>query len=122
VFICVFRHPSKTATSIVTECRREKYLHNLSMNFDKALQVWEAMYSHILDKHHRVGEEWLFVHYNQFLDGSVAYKLEKALGVTVDCSFVDPKLKRSTTMETIPIRTLSIYQRLCNLAGYIEEQ
>jgi len=118
VYICVFRHPGVTATSILKECKRERYLRNLSMSFNKALQVWELMYTHALEIHYPQGGDWIFVHYNQFLDGSAFEILEKTLGVEVDRNFVDPRLKRSTTSNAVPQHTLSLYQKLCHLAGY----
>lgn len=118
VFICVFRHPGATATSILRECRRDPSLHSLSMDFEKALQVWELMYNHVLEIHYPQGGEWLFVHYEQLLNGSAFSKLEKTLGVTIDRDFVDPNLRRSPAVETIPQSTLSLYQRLCELAEY----
>jgi hypothetical protein len=117
VFICVFREPARTAHSIVKECRDAPYLHSLSINFSRAVGIWTLMYRHILEVHRHVGE-WLFVHYDQVLDGSVIAKLESALGVQVDRQFPDPQLKRSPENGKVGSETLSVYDQLCELAQY----
>jgi hypothetical protein len=119
-FICIFRHPAATARSILKERCREPYLRSVFMNFQRSLEVWELMYRHILEIHCHQGE-WLFFHYNQFLNGSAFERIEKALGVAPDQSFPDPRLQRSMPKGLVPPTTLSLYSKLCNLAGYNEE-
>lgn len=118
VFICVFRHPGETVTSILKECRRADYLHSLKIDFSDALRVWKLMYQHILQVHYKPEERWLFVHYNQLLEGSVLRKFEEVLGAEVDRSFADAKYKRSSWVGDIPDQIKSIYERLCELSGY----
>ncbi len=118
VFICVFRHPGATVASILKQSQKVPHLRNFSISARQAFQVWELMYSHILRIHYPQGEEWLFLHYNQFLDGSAFGKLEKRLGIKVDHDFVEPHLNRSKPLDRVRSRTLSIYDDLCNLAGY----
>jgi len=119
VFLCVFRHPAATASSILTICMNESYLKSLPMNVEKAMHIWELMYSHVLEVHSKEGE-WIFAHYNQFLDGSVFDKLERMLDVSIDREFIDPKLKRSLPEGDVPGTTMDLYHRLCVLAGYKE--
>lgn len=123
VFLCVFRQPGTTANSIVKEARRsaDNGKMNLYFDFAQALKVWELMYTHILETHYPQGGEWLFLHYQQFLDGSGFKKIEEKLGITVDRSFVDSKLNRSEITKIIPNHILSIYSHLCNLSGYVCE-
>ena len=116
LFICVFRHPGATAKSIVKESQR--YSENLYLDFNKALQIWEMMYTHILDIHYPKGGDWLFIHYEQFFDGSAFDKLKKNLNATLYCDFVEPKLNRSTATNTLPTGLSLIYQELCNKAEY----
>jgi len=118
VQVCVFRNPSTTANSIVKEWERSPYLHNIPMTDDYALRVWESMYTHILTRHCAFDGSWLFIHYNQFLDGSAFDRLEHALDVTADRSFVDPSLARSDGHMPVTGDISSIYDRLCELANY----
>src|SRR5262249_26774035 len=71
VFLCVFRDPARTVTSILKECRTAAYLEGLPMDYAGAIEVWTLMYRHVLEIHRLVGE-WLFFHYDQlFRDPSL---------------------------------------------------
>jgi hypothetical protein len=120
VFVCVFREPDRTAASMVKEAREAPYLRNLEIDVPAALEVWRLMYRHILDIH-RHQDEWLFIHYDQALDGSGLDRLEAALGAPVDRSFADRALKRSPSGGVVPPATLATYRELCELAGYAVE-
>ncbi|MCM8789026.1 MAG: hypothetical protein NC907_04480 [Candidatus Omnitrophica bacterium] len=117
VFICVFRHPSDTAISILKECQREPYLSNLSINFRGAIHVWSLMYTHILTKHKSHGK-WLFLHFNQILTKSGIYSMENFIQAEVNKNFPDPNLRRSRS-DFSPGKTADkIYQELCMMANY----
>jgi len=118
LLLCVFRHPSVTAASIVTECQRADYLRDVQMDAGRALKVWESMYRHVLEIHYPQGGDWLFVHYDQLLDGTAFAAIEAKLGVRLDSGFADPRLKRSKAVERPSARAIAIYQRLCSLARY----
>ena len=120
VFICVFRHPATTANSILTECNIEPYLANLSMNYERALQVWTLMHRHILETHTLSGQ-WLFLHYNQVLTEEGLDSLEKFTCAKVDRSFPTNKLSRSMYSEEVPLKSMRIYRDLCKLAGYQDQ-
>jgi len=115
VFLCVFREPGRTVSSI-KKAARERY-RGFYLTQDRSLRVWTHMYQHVLEKHSKVGQ-WLFVHYDQILAGSAISRIEDALDIKVDTSFIDPNLKRSRDSGNLPDRTSQIYQRLCALAGY----
>jgi hypothetical protein len=116
IFLCVFREPGRTATSMITDSRERTYLRGLKLTRRRALGVWTSMYQHVLDRHSKRGQ-WLFVHYDQILDGSAIPRLEHVLETKIDTSFIDASLKRSHDSHNLPKRTLAIYQRLCSLAG-----
>ncbi len=117
VFLCVFREPSRTARSVLKECRSADYLAGLPMDFGDALEVWALMYRHILEVHRHTGD-WLFFHYDQlFEDGSLA-ELEAVLGAPVNRQFPDARLKRSAAEGEVGGTALEVYGQLCELAGY----
>lgn len=116
-FVCIFREPGRTAYSILKECRDAPYLHDLPMDFDKAVSVWTLMYRQILEVHRHAGD-WLFVHFDQILDGSAIARLETVLRTEVDAQFSDPALKRSPNDSDAGPEALRVYGRLCELAGY----
>ncbi len=121
VFVCVFRHPMVTAASIVKECDRMPYLSSLIMTTEIAVEVWQLMYDHILQKHLHEGD-WLFLHYEQMLRGDGADRLEKFVGAAVDHGFPDKDLRRSVAAEAPPLAAMRTYEALCTLAGHYGER
>jgi hypothetical protein len=117
VFICVFREPNRTAQSIMENVRTETYLHPLRFGYEDALKTWTLMYRHVLERH-RMSGEWLFVHYDQVLDGDGATRIATAVGAGIDAGFPDSSLKRSPATGEVPPETADVYARLCALAGY----
>ncbi len=120
-FLCVFREPGRTVSSIRRDVR-EQYPYERYKGFhltnQRALEAWTSMYQHVLEKHSKEGQ-WIFLHYDQILDGSAIPQIEAPLNVKVDTSFVDPNLKRSPDSGDLPPLALQTYQRLCVNAGYI---
>ncbi len=121
VYICVFRHPGVTVSSILNQKKKVPHLKNFSINTKQAFQVWRLMYSRILKVHYREGGEWVFLHYNQFFDGSAFQKLENKLVVAADRGFVDSKLNRSAQVKKVDKMCLLVYDELCALAGFDNE-
>jgi hypothetical protein len=117
VFLCVFREPGVTAQSMITALRERDFLKDVRLSRRRALRVWSSMYAHVLERHRHSGD-WLFVHYDQFLDGSAIPRVEALLETEIDSSFVDPQLKRSTGSRALPRRTAEVYRELCALAGH----
>lgn len=114
LFACVFRHPLATARSIAREVR----YGDLSVDTDTSVDIWTAIYSRILGRLRHRGE-WLFVHYEQLLDGSGVERLARALGAPLDPSLADPALRRSTAPTDPPAGTAATYEELCASAGYV---
>jgi hypothetical protein len=117
VYVCVFREPARTANSIVRESDDAPYLRSLRMDFARAVSIWTLMYKHVLTRHCREGE-WLFVHYDQILDGTAMPRLAETLEADLDESFPTPTLARSSADGTVPESASRIYDRLCELAHY----
>ncbi len=117
VFICVFRDPRRTVQSILTECREEAYLKDLPMDEPRAYEVWMLMHRHILDRHSRQGH-WLFLHYDQILEGGGLDRLDAFVEARVDRSFVEPALRRSAAKGRMPESAARLYATLCERAGW----
>lgn len=94
-FICVFRHPSVTAASIVREVSEEPYYRNLRVDAAKALRVWRGMYRQILDFHCTDPGNWFFLDYDQLVGGAALGPLGRFLAATLDGALLDPALNRS---------------------------
>ena len=116
--VCVFREPGRTADSVLREIGEAHYLRDLRIDRRGVLQVWTLMYRHILERHRRRGP-WLFLHYDQVVDGSGLDRLDALLGVEVDRSFADVTLARSASSagaDGVPAETARVYAALCALA------
>jgi hypothetical protein len=61
---------------------------------------------------------WVFLHYDQLLDGSAISRIEHALGARVDHAFAEPGLKRSGADGTTSAEDQAIYAALCQLAKF----
>jgi hypothetical protein len=116
VFLCVFREPAVTAASMITAVRERGYLENVRLSRRRALRIWTSMYQHVLHRHRHDGE-WLFIHYDQFLDGSAIARVQALIEAEIDPGFVDPQLRRSSGSGEVPRRTAELYRELCALAG-----
>jgi hypothetical protein len=115
-FLCVFREPGRTVVSMKRDIRDRPY-RGFYLTRRRALDVWTSMYEHVLESHSDE-DPWLFVHYDQVLDGSATPRLEETLEAKLDTRSVDFSLKRSQDPATrLPRRTASVYERLCALAG-----
>ena len=115
VLVCVFREPARTANSLVTEWQSADW-RTYEMTFERGLAHWREAYRRVLDLR-AMGGEWLFLHYDQILDGSGVGRLEATLGVSVDHEFPETSLNRSPVCGEVRDTETSIYERLCELAG-----
>ncbi len=119
VYICVFRRPADNLHSLLAEARRDSEIRGVALRFSvrEAAAMWHSMYGRILDRHHKPGEEWVFVEYSQLMDGSGYAAIEQALGVNVQRSFAERRLERSNAGNVgVPPRLLSLYARLQSLS------
>lgn len=117
VFVCVFRDPGSTARSMLTEVETQRYLRDLRLTRELALQVWTLMYGHVLETHRHRGE-WLFLHYEQVLRPEGLDALAAFTGAEVDRSFPEPGLRHQRDAGPVPPETAETYALLCELAGY----
>lgn len=109
--LCVFRHPSIVATSVLQECRSAPYLANLAISPELILASWCLFYRHVLEKHVRSGA-WLFVAYDSLFESSTLDHIEAFSGHKLDRELVDPALNRSLAVQTTSAEAEEIYQQL----------
>ena len=121
VFICVFREPFNTASSIIKECQDSVALHPLKMTENIALEVWYCMYRHILDRYksERNRSKWLFIHFNQIFSDRGLETIQQLTQASVDKSFPEKRINRTKLQKSImPKKIEHIYKQLCSLASY----
>ncbi|HCF96782.1 MAG TPA: hypothetical protein DEW46_17150 [Verrucomicrobia bacterium] len=115
--ICIFRDPETSAASMVRMCSSGPYWSAVRLNRSRALAVWAAMYSHILERHQSSGD-WLFIHFNQLFDAVGMERLKAFTGAEVDRDFPDANRITERPKSHVPGSLRSLYFRLCGLAGY----
>lgn len=118
LLICVFRHPAITAASIVTHVKSAPYLRDVRMDLGRAQRIWESIYRSVLEVQYPNGGDWLFLLYDQVMDGSAFPAIERSLRIRVDREFPDSELRRSEPEGRTSPQVEALYQRLCELAGY----
>lgn len=119
VYICIFREPSITVQSVITECNTAEYLNNFFINSDLALKLWYNCYKRILSyaglySRHKL----VLVHYNQLLNGQKIETLSELLNTRLSNTFADNDLKRSKPIPIVGKPVKDIYIALCKQAGY----
>lgn len=114
-FVCVFRKPTISALSMVQESQAVPELTCLRLTYADCLEVWRLMYTRILEIY-RLKGDWLFLHYDQVLDGSGLDRLAAFLDVMPNRAFPDPALRRTQSTESAPDAAWSIYTQLCEFA------
>lgn len=130
VFLCVFRPPASTASSMISFCQEMGKLRRIKIDYIQALQVWECMYSYILNCYSKKGE-WLFIHYEQMFDPQFRCSLGKFTCATVNHDLPKPGVSRAGKYTDIPeeIRKQQpefcqgvedLYSDLCRRADYQE--
>jgi hypothetical protein len=114
-FVCVFRNPAVSSASMLREVNRDPDL-DLRFNLKTAYSVWLRAYEHVLHVHRHEGD-WLFVDYDQLLDGRGAARMSRHLDVELSGDFADPSLNRSKPAAAPPpARLLRTYDQLLELA------
>ncbi len=113
-FLCIFREPGRTVQSMLKE--HQRVYSDLPFSIEEAFGVWNDMYRHVLERHRHRGD-WLFIHFDQMLDGSRAEEIETLLNAPIDRNFPDKRLQRSAPVKA-PAYVLDTYQELCRLSGF----
>ncbi len=116
-FVCVFRDPSVTAQSIRAFRLSHVARPRPPLSLLGIMESWRHTYEHVLQVHRHEGD-WLFLHYDQIMDGSALSALAAFSGAPVDGSFPEPSLRRSRATVDAPAEVLATYRALGDLAGY----
>lgn len=116
-FLVIFREPARTIASTVKEVRAAPYLRSVAFDDRRAEALWQQCYERALGMADD-SREWMFVHYDQVLDGSAIGGLASFLEASIDDSFVEPALQRTDDRGTIAPATIDLYARLCQRAAF----
>jgi glycosyltransferase involved in cell wall biosynthesis len=119
-FICVFREPDNTAVSLVRETNSVRFDSGIPtyLTHAQALNTWYSIYAAIL-RMDRSRTDWLFVHYDQVLDGSALDAVELLAETKLDRSFPQRSLRRSVgSPQSQAPEIQRMYATLCGLSNY----
>jgi len=116
-YLVVFREPAATARSMVQECRSADYLCGLEFGFERGVDVWTAMYRHVLETHRHQGS-FLFVHFDQLLAASGLDRVERFLEAKIARNFPEERLKHARADAPVSAEAARLYGELCRLAGH----
>lgn len=107
-FLVMFRHPAKTARSII----KEPLPKSINMKLEDALDVWYNLYTYILDYEDKVDDTIFFIHYDEVFNKNIDF-LETKLNIEIDYSFIEERLNRSQK-EKVDDKYMDLYNKLLN--------
>ncbi|MGI9213161.1 MAG: sulfotransferase [Methylococcaceae bacterium] len=110
-FLCIFRHPAEVVCSILKEVHSMPYLFNFAISVNQVFEVWRLMYQRILDQY-PAKDDWLFLYYDDLFCSSTLDRISEFAGTSVDRSFPQPQLKRSTASIPLDKSTELLFQAL----------
>lgn len=118
LFVVLFRHPRSTVRSMQKECGSALYLKSkINLSLEYLDDLWVNYYEHILNNHTEQ-ENWLFVHYEQMLDGSALSKIGERTGIVIQDDLIDRSYNRSKDQDHGNERQKVIYDYLCKKSGF----
>ncbi len=117
VFICVFRHPSAVAASIVKHHAASRYLHSMDIDHAGALEVFCSAYRWVFSQP-RDDENWLFIHYEQAMQPDGMQRVAELTGASLDASFPEQDLQRNRPCDCSHPQAMTLYDELCDRAHY----
>ena len=112
VRLCVVRHPLAAARSILAMTDQG----DLGLTLDGALAVWSAFYRRAKHLAARDSAPWVFVHFDQLVDGTGYARISEVLGVDLSLAFLDTALRRTQHDGDVPTQIASLHDDLRDLA------
>jgi hypothetical protein len=108
VYVCVFRDPLQVAKSTKKHALGSKIV----LDDDYCFTLWHAHYRCILEHQQHIGGQWLFISYQNLIDGEAVAKLSRFLDVQLDRALVKQELSRSNSDGTVPAFVSELYEHL----------
>ena len=71
VFVCMFRNPASTASSIVRFTKEFELMHSLEISFNEALDAWTMLNRHILEI---LSSSYLIIYHNDLIDYKAIFR------------------------------------------------
>lgn len=123
-YVCVFRDPAATASSLVKEASRDALMRRVRFHFtlDSAYKLWLNTYKSILRLYEEDinKEHWLFLDYQSCISYESLPCLSEHLGgIPLDSQIINHSYNRSRSIigPTGNVEVSNLYQRLLSLSG-----
>lgn len=115
--LVVFRDPITTARSIVRDIHETGLVRRVKLTEEHAGAIWYSMYQNILARM-KNPDEYLFLHYQQIVDGDANVAIEEFLQAPVDGEFADRRVSRSKVsgLGSMPKVWSRTYEKLLELS------
>jgi hypothetical protein len=111
VYLCVFRHPLQ----VVESTKKHAFRGGVIVDDEYCFGLWEAHYGCLFRHYQEIGGQWLFVSYEQLMNGKAFSRIEEFLGVQLDKGLAKRELMRTHTVGRLSGRVAEIYDRLKRL-------
>ena len=116
-YVCVFRHPLQ----VVKSTRRHASRNGIVVDDAYYFGVWEAHYGCLLKHYQDLGGQWLFVSYQQLMDGEAVPRIEEFLKIQLDRTLIKEELNRTEGSGVLPHRIAQIFERLKELENFVSD-
>lgn len=111
LYICVFRHP----LHVVKSTRKHALRSGVFLDDQYCLELWAAHYLCLLEHYQLMGGQWLFVSYEQLINGDAVPRMQEFLTVELDGALVKPELGRTQARGALPDRIVKVFGQLQEL-------
>jgi Sulfotransferase family len=112
--VCIFRHPAETVESIIRLGRIQRGLRDYPLRRRELLRVWRDMYSNALRWSDQAPGEWVFIDYDDVLQGPAAIaELAELSGASLSAEAVDASIRSvRRRREGVPRACEPVYAEL----------
>ena len=114
-YICVFRHPLQ----VVGSTRKQAARSGVVVSDEYCFDLWEAHYRCLLEHFRQLGGQWLFISYQQLMDGEATTRMEDFLKTRLDRNLVKKELNRAQAAGRLPDRIAQLFENLKELESLV---
>lgn len=111
LYICVFRNP----LPVVKSTRQQALRSGVVVDDRYCFRLWEMHYRCLLEHYRQIGGRWLFVSYEQMINGEAIPRMEGYLNVQLDRALVKQELNRSQAYGILTGRVAQLFDQLMEL-------
>jgi hypothetical protein len=111
--LCVFRDPLQ----VVESSRKHALRSGVDVDDKYCFAVWEAHYRCLFEHRRKLGGQWLFISYQQLIDGVAVLRMEEFLKIRLDRTLVKPELNRAKAYGMLPDSVAQLYEQLLELSN-----